>query len=68
MGIVMFKNIQEAIRAGFLIESPIPDSEGFLHARMQTERGLAIALVQNKTRWLDALSFTLSSYACQTIV
>ena len=46
MGIVIFKNVQEALRAGYLIESPIPDSEGFLHARTDTGRGWAVALVE----------------------
>ena len=46
MGIVIFGDIQAALRAGFMIESPIPDSEGFLHARTQTELGWAKALIQ----------------------
>jgi len=36
MGIVIFRTVVEALRAGYLIESPIPDSEGFLHARTRT--------------------------------
>ena len=48
MGIVVFTDIQAALRAGFMIESPIPDGEGFLHARTRTERGWAIALVHLK--------------------
>jgi hypothetical protein len=46
MGILIFKNVQEAVRAGYIVESPIPDSEGFLHARIRTDRGWAIALIQ----------------------
>lgn len=45
MGIVIFKDAHAAIRAGFMIESPIPDKDGFLHARTQTERGWAKALI-----------------------
>jgi len=44
-GIVIFKNAETAIRAGYLIESPIPDSEGFLRARTRTTTGWAMALV-----------------------
>ena len=46
MGIQIFQNVLEAIRAGFIIESPIPDGEGFLHARIRTARGWAVALVR----------------------
>jgi hypothetical protein len=45
-GIVIFKSITEAVLAGFLIESPIPDAEGFLHARTRTAAGWARALVR----------------------
>jgi hypothetical protein len=48
MGIVIFKNVQEALRAGYMIESPIPDSEGFLRARTRTARGWAMALIQTE--------------------
>jgi hypothetical protein len=46
MGIQIFSNVTEAIRAGFMIESPYPDSEGFLHARTCTPAGWAQALVR----------------------
>lgn len=46
MGIQIFQSIREALRAGFLIESPIPDAEGFLHARIRTTSGWARALVR----------------------
>ena len=45
-GIVIFPSPSEAIRAGFQIESPYPDSEGFLHARIHTPAGWAWALVR----------------------
>lgn len=45
-GILIFNNVPEAIQAGYLIESPYPDSEGFLHARIRTAAGLALALVR----------------------
>lgn len=45
-GIVIFGSVVEAIRAGFEILSPHPDSEGFLHARIHTGRGWAVALVR----------------------
>ncbi len=46
MGIVIFRSVQEALQAGYLIESPIPDSEGFLRARTQTAGGWAMALIR----------------------
>jgi len=46
MGIQIFQNVKEAISAGFTIESPIPDSEGFLHARILCSAGWALALVR----------------------
>lgn len=46
MGIVIFNNVLEALQAGYLIESPIPDSEGFLRARTQTPSGWAMALIR----------------------
>lgn len=49
MGIVIFTSAGEALRAGFMIESPIPDSEGFLHARRSTERGWEKALIRLET-------------------
>ncbi len=48
MGIKIFQTVHEAIKAGYLIESAIPDSEGFLHARMHTQRGWAAALVRTR--------------------
>ncbi len=45
MGIQIFQNVRDAMRAGFQIESPIPDTEGFLHARTRTSMGWARALV-----------------------
>jgi hypothetical protein len=44
--IVIFTSPLEAIHAGFLIESPFADNEGFLHARMHTAAGWARALVR----------------------
>ena len=46
MGIQIFQNIQEALRAGFMIDSPIPDADGFLHARILTAAGWSQALVR----------------------
>jgi hypothetical protein len=46
MGITIFPNAAEAIRAGFEIASPVPDSEGFLHARIRTPKGWARVLVR----------------------
>jgi hypothetical protein len=45
MGIQIFSNVREALRAGYSIDSAFPDSEGFLHARIHTEAGWAGALV-----------------------
>ncbi len=45
-GIVIFGSVVEAIRAGFEVLSPHPDSEGFIHARIRTEKGWAVALVR----------------------
>ena len=47
-GILIFNSTKEAIHAGYLIESPYPDSEGFLHARTRTAAGFALALVRMK--------------------
>jgi hypothetical protein len=46
MGIQIFNSVREAVIAGFMIESPFPDSEGFLHARILTNAGWAKALVR----------------------
>jgi hypothetical protein len=45
MGIQIFSSVAEAIRVGYMIDSPLPDSEGFLHARIHTAAGWAKALV-----------------------
>jgi hypothetical protein len=45
-GVLIFGSVVEALRAGFSILSPYPDSEGFLQARIRTERGWALALVR----------------------
>ncbi len=50
MGIIIFRTAQEALRAGYSIESPVPDSEGFLHARIRTARGWEKALIDLKVR------------------
>ncbi len=46
MGLLIFPSVFEAIRAGYQIESPYPDGEGFLHARIHTAAGWARALVR----------------------
>lgn len=46
MGIHIFESAVEALRAGYMIESPVPDSEGFLAARVRTTAGWAKALVR----------------------
>lgn len=47
MGIVIFHSVIEALRAGYQILSPIPDSEGFLHARTKVDTShYALALVR----------------------
>ena len=46
MGIAIFGSVQEALRAGYTLESVYPDSEGFLHARIHTAAGWAKALVR----------------------
>lgn len=48
MGIRIFNSVCEAVRAGFMIESPIPDSEGFLHARICINATWAKALVRGR--------------------
>jgi hypothetical protein len=45
MGIQIFESVKEALSAGFMIDSPIPDSDGFLHAHIHTPTGWAQALV-----------------------
>ena len=46
MGIEIFETVREALKAGYMLESPYPDAEGFLHARIQTKAGWAKALVR----------------------
>ena len=48
MGIRIFLSVGEAIRAGYIIESAIPDHEGLLHARIHTSAGWALAVVRIK--------------------
>ena len=48
MGIQIFSSVTEAVRAGFIIESPYSDSEGFLHARIHAPGGWTQALVRTK--------------------
>jgi hypothetical protein len=45
MGIQIFKSVQDALRAGYMIDSPVPDYDGFLRARIHTSTGWARALV-----------------------
>jgi hypothetical protein len=45
MGIKIFQSVKEALRAGFMIDSPIPDANGFLRAHIHTRAGWAEALV-----------------------
>lgn len=46
MGIQIFESLSEALLAGYMVESPIPDGEGFIHVRIQTAAGWATALVR----------------------
>jgi hypothetical protein len=48
MGILIFSTSEQALRAGFTIESPNPDGEGFLHARIRTSNGWERALIRTK--------------------
>jgi hypothetical protein len=45
MGIKIFQSVLDALRAGFMIDSPIPDADGFLRAHIHTSAGWAQALV-----------------------
>jgi hypothetical protein len=45
-GIQIFRSVREAITAGYVLESSIPDSEGFIHARIKTNAGWEKALVR----------------------
>ena len=46
MGIVIFESVPAALNAGFMIESPVPDGQGFIHARIRMTAGWAKALVR----------------------
>jgi hypothetical protein len=48
MGILIFSTSEEALRAGFMIESPTPDDEGFLNAHIRTSNGWGRALIRTK--------------------
>lgn len=50
MGIQIFENVREALNAGYMVESPIPDGEGFVHVRIHTAAGWAKALVRMSVR------------------
>lgn len=44
-GLHIFNSAVEAIKAGYEIpRPPVPDSEGFLHCRIHTAAGWAVAL------------------------
>lgn len=43
---IIFHSVLDAIRAGYQIVSPIPDNDGFIHARILTSDGWATALVR----------------------
>lgn len=43
---LIFKTLAEAIGAGFQVESPYADSEGYIHVRQMTANGWASALVR----------------------
>jgi hypothetical protein len=46
-GLIIFPNVPQALRAGYeILWPPVPDAEGFLHARTMTARGWAQALVK----------------------
>ena len=50
MGIQIFTSVRDAIHAGFMIESSLPDAQGFLHARIHTPAGWAQALVHSEVK------------------
>jgi hypothetical protein len=50
MGIQIFSSVTEAIRAGYMLDSPLPDSEGFLRASIHTPAGWGRALVRTGGR------------------
>ena len=52
MGIVIFESVREALIAGYMVESPIPDDEGFVHVRIHTPAGWAKALAS--ARYYDS--------------
>jgi hypothetical protein len=68
MDIVMFKSIREAIHAAFLIESPIPGSEGFLHARTRTRLGDRSRLQSMKSAIFIVSVLLLTGGACLAMV
>lgn len=45
-GLLIFESVAAAIAAGYAIMSPYADSNGFLHARIRTSAGWALALVR----------------------
>ena len=45
-GLLIFSSVLAALRAGFTMESSIPDSEGFLHAFIMSAAGKSLALVR----------------------
>jgi hypothetical protein len=49
-GIVIFKSLREALNAGYMLESPVPDKDGFMRARIMLQGGWAKALVRTSTR------------------
>jgi hypothetical protein len=46
MDIRIFHSVRAAISAGYMIDSPVPDAEGFLHARILHSQGWTRALVR----------------------
>jgi hypothetical protein len=56
MGIAIFESVREALKAGYTLESPHPDSERFLHARIHTGAGWAKGTSPHVSR------FTLARY------
>jgi hypothetical protein len=67
-GIQIFESVQAALHAGYTIQSPIPDSEGFLHARIHTAAGWAEALVRVTMRATGAPMSDLGADALDALV
>lgn len=44
--IYIFGSVMQALKAGYSIESPLPDRDGLLHARIRTAAGDARAFVR----------------------